>query len=134
MDFQLRTGTQTITITVTDPDEPALIQIDGDGGVLAGLCLRADGIFALGHWPDGEQWETVPTREETAAGLFDFIMGQADRADGAPHDVTDPEAADRLASADGPFWPEDNRAIVSALRYLDPTRFGLHVPASSEPL
>ncbi|MEU5239686.1 hypothetical protein ACH4UR_25505 [Streptomyces lydicus] len=77
MDFQLRTGTQTITVTVTDPDDPAPIQIDCDGRALAGLDLRADGTLTLGHWPDGEQWETVPTRQQTAARLFGFTMGQA---------------------------------------------------------
>ncbi|MFD6334894.1 hypothetical protein ACFWGI_35700 [Streptomyces niveus] len=134
MDFQLRTGTQTITVTVNDPDETAQIQLDCDGRVLAGLCLRADGTFTLGHWPDGEQWEMVLTRQQTAARLFDFIMGQAQRAYGAPQDVEDPEAADRLATGEGPFWREDNEAIVTALRYLDSARFGPLVPASPEPL
>ncbi|MCZ1012325.1 hypothetical protein [Streptomyces lydicus] len=135
MDFQIRTGTQTITVTVTDPDEPAPIQIDCDGRALAGLDLRTDGTLTLGHWPDSEQWETAPARQQIAARLFEFIMGQAQRAHGAPpHDVADPEAADRLATSDGPFWPEDNQAIVTALRYLDPARFGPLVSASPEPL
>jgi hypothetical protein len=71
--------------------------------------------------PDGSMLE-----DETAAALFTYLVDESDaRQSGTAHrmsTLTEPEALDYLLAC-GPLRPHENRALVTAIRLLDPERF-----------
>lgn len=63
-------------------------------------------------------------REQTADDLFGFIRAEAARvSDDQADDLPEPQALDYLI-ANGPWRTEWNAAVASAIRLLDPARFG----------
>ncbi|MFD7866977.1 hypothetical protein [Streptomyces sp. NPDC059783] len=103
LDDDLREALGLMLIEPPDPDEVA--------------AENADGVE-----PDGPLLE-----DETAAALFTYLVDESeDRQPGAAHQVatlTEPEALDYLL-ARHPLRSYENGALVTAIRLLNPERFG----------
>ncbi|MFJ5952622.1 hypothetical protein [Streptomyces noursei] len=103
LDDNLRGVLGQMLIEPPDPDEVAAENADGDE-------------------PDGSLSE-----DETAAALFAYLVNESeDWQPGTAHQVstlTEPEALDYLLEC-GPLRPHENRALITAVRLLDPERFG----------
>ena len=54
----LRVTERTVTIAVPKDRGPAFT-VEVDGIPVVGLLSDAAGYLALGHWPDGEEWEQL---------------------------------------------------------------------------
>lgn len=120
----------------TDPyhAHPTLFAESGDTcGVCSQIEDPADAVMLSQGYPwDCDPWEgewpvlVVPAAQEGAHRLWGFLVSEAnERGDVSDvvFDGPEPEAADWLL-ANSPLYTEDTRALVTAIRLLDPHRFG----------
>jgi hypothetical protein len=107
--FTIRTGGKTIATLTPQADDAVQVSIDRNGSALAGLDFRADGTVHVGHWPDGEVWETAAvmtgspngyTAEDAARGQGYAAAIDVMRAENLPMSVGLLEAARDLEHLD----------------------------------
>ncbi|MGC5263916.1 hypothetical protein ACPXCO_23140 [Streptomyces cyaneofuscatus] len=103
LDDDLREALGLLLIDPSDPDE-----VTAENGE----CDEQDG---------------PPLEDETADKLFSYLVSESDGwQSGSAHQVyirSEPEGLDYLL-AHGPLRPEENKALITAIRLLHPERFG----------
>lgn len=89
-------------------------------------------MLSKGHPWNCDPWEAeypvliVPAAQDTAHNLWGYLVSEGNRVGSVPELVfegPEPEAADWFL-ANSPLYTEDTRALVTAIRLLDPHRFG----------
>ncbi|MGW6145695.1 hypothetical protein [Streptomyces sp. NPDC055140] len=106
LDDELREALGLVLIDPSDPDEVAAENADYD------------------------ESEPPPLEDQTAEALFSYLVSESEAWQCGTaqlvHDLTEPEGLDYLL-AHGPLRIDENKALITAIRLLDPERFG---PAS----